>query len=116
VARQLAKIGKPADPTEWLMSPATVNAYYHPLYNQMVFPAGILQPPFFDRSYPSAMNYGGMGMVVGHELTHGFDNTGHKCVHSPALVGARPHVTCCVRRRRAASRASQYMRSLVAAQ
>jgi len=78
VARQLAKIGKPADPTEWLMSPATVNAYYHPLYNQMVFPAGILQPPFFDRSYPSAMNYGGMGMVVGHELTHGFDDQGRQ--------------------------------------
>lgn len=74
----VSRIGKPTDPTEWLMSPATVNAYYHPLYNQMVFPAGILQPPFFDADWPMAMNYGGIGMVMGHELTHGFDDSGRK--------------------------------------
>jgi len=72
------KIGKPVDKKEWGMTPPTVNAYYNPLYNEMVFPAGILQPPFFDRSHPMAMNYGGIGMVMGHELTHGFDDQGRK--------------------------------------
>ncbi|MEY3210457.1 MAG: hypothetical protein RIT28_938 [Pseudomonadota bacterium] len=72
------RVGKPSDPTRWLMSPAAVNAYYHPLYNQMVFPAGILQPPFFDAAWPSAMNFGAIGMVVGHELSHGFDDSGRK--------------------------------------
>lgn len=72
----IARIGNPTDPMRWLMSPPTVNAYYHPLYNQMVFPAGILQPPFFDADWPMAMNYGGIGMVMGHELTHGFDDSG----------------------------------------
>jgi putative endopeptidase len=76
IARELAKIGKPVDRGEWLMSPPTVNAYYHPLRNQMVFPAGILQPPFFTPTASHAVNLGGMGMVVGHELTHGFDDKG----------------------------------------
>lgn len=72
------KIGKPVDKKEWGMTPPTVNAYYNPLVNEMVFPAGILQPPFFDRSFPMAMNFGGIGMVMGHELSHGFDDQGRK--------------------------------------
>ena len=77
-ARQLAKIGKPVDRGEWHMTPPTVNAYYQQQLNQMVFPAGILQPPFFHRDAPAATNYGAIGMVVGHELTHGFDDKGRK--------------------------------------
>lgn len=76
--RQLAKIGKPVDRGEWLMSPPTVNAYYNPSMNEMVFPAGILQPPFFNREAPETVNYGAIGMVVGHELTHGFDDEGRQ--------------------------------------
>lgn len=74
--RDLNKIGKPLDRGEWGMTPPTVNAYYSPLKNEMVFPAGILQPPFFDIDAGVAVNMGGMGMVVGHELTHGFDDKG----------------------------------------
>jgi putative endopeptidase len=73
---QLNKIGKPVNRDEWEMTPPTVNAYYHPLKNQMVFPAGILQPPFYSVESSAAVNLGGMGMVVGHELTHGFDDEG----------------------------------------
>jgi putative endopeptidase len=73
---QLAKIGKPVDRTEWLMSPPTVNAYYNPVNNEIVFPAGILQFPFFDANADDAINYGAIGMVIGHELTHGFDDQG----------------------------------------
>ncbi len=76
IQRSLAKIGKPVDRGEWFMSPPTVNAYYSPLKNQMVFPAGILQPPFFNPQASVAVNLGGIGMVVGHELTHGFDDQG----------------------------------------
>ena len=76
--REAAKIGKPVDKTEWGMTPPTVNAYYNPLNNEMAFPAGILQPPFFSKDFPAAMNYGGIGMVMGHELTHGFDDEGRK--------------------------------------
>ncbi len=76
VARDLAKIGEPVDREEWHMSPPTVNAYYHPLMNHMVFPAGILQPPFYSVAASVSVNLGGMGMVVGHELTHGFDDEG----------------------------------------
>lgn len=78
VDRQLSKIGKPLDRGEWAMSPPTVNAYYDPSMNEMVFPAGILQPPFFARGAPDAVNYGAIGMVVGHELTHGFDDQGRR--------------------------------------
>ncbi|MEO7093738.1 MAG: M13 family metallopeptidase, partial [Polyangiales bacterium] len=76
--RVLAKIGKPLDRKEWYMSPPTVNAYYDANMNEMVFPAGILQPPFFDRAAPIAMNYGAIGLVMGHELTHGFDDEGRQ--------------------------------------
>ena len=77
-ARQLAKMGKPVDRAEWLMSPPTVYAYYEPQLNEMVFPAGILQPPFYANAVPLATNYGGIGMVMGHELTHGFDDEGRQ--------------------------------------
>ena len=76
--RDLAKIGKPVDKTEWDMSPPTVNAYYNPQKNEIVFPAGILQPPFFDGKADDAVNYGAMGSVIGHEMTHGFDDQGRK--------------------------------------
>jgi putative endopeptidase len=74
----LAKIGKPVDRTEWDMTPPTVNAYYNPSLNEIVFPAGILQPPFFDPKADDAVNYGAIGMVIGHEMTHGFDDQGRK--------------------------------------
>ncbi len=74
--RQLAKIGKPVDRGEWGMTPPTVNAYYNPQVNDINFPAGILQPPFFDPSADDAPNYGDMGATIGHELTHGFDDEG----------------------------------------
>ncbi len=72
----LAKIGKPIDKTEWGMTPPTVNAYYSPLFNEIAFPAGILMPPFFDGNEDDAMNYGGIGAVIGHEIGHGFDDKG----------------------------------------
>ena len=74
--RQLAEIGQPVDRTRWGMTPPTVNAYYSPTMNEIVFPAGILQPPFFDPDADDAVNYGGMGAVIGHEMTHGFDDQG----------------------------------------
>ncbi len=74
--RQVAKIGQPVDRTEWGMTPPTVNAYYNPFMNEIVFPAGIMQPPFFDPDADDAVNYGGMGAVIGHEMTHGFDDQG----------------------------------------
>jgi putative endopeptidase len=74
--RNIAKIGQPLDRTEWGMTPPTVNAYYNPSMNEIVFPAGILQPPFFDPNADDAVNYGGMGAVIGHEMTHGFDDQG----------------------------------------
>jgi len=77
-ARDLAKIGKPVDPKEWGMTPPTVNAYYSALQNNINFPAGILQPPFFERTMDDAVNFGGIGAVIGHELTHGFDDQGRK--------------------------------------
>jgi putative endopeptidase len=76
--RDLAKVGKPLDRTEWFMSPPTVNAYYNPQMNEIVFPAGILQPPFYDPLADDAYNYGGIGAVIGHEMTHGFDDEGNK--------------------------------------
>ena len=74
--RDLAMIGKPVDRAEWGMTPPTVNAYYNPSMNEIVFPAGILQPPFFSPTADDAVNYGGMGSVIGHEMSHGFDDQG----------------------------------------
>ncbi len=76
--RDYAKINHPVDKTEWGMTPPTVNAYYNPTINEIVFPAGILQPPFFDANADMAVNFGGIGAVIGHESTHGFDNSGRK--------------------------------------
>jgi len=76
--RELNKIGKPVDRTEWGMTPPTVNAYYNPKMNEIVFPAGILQPPFFYADADDAVNYGGIGCVIGHEMTHGFDDQGRQ--------------------------------------
>jgi putative endopeptidase len=76
--RDMKKIGQPVDRAEWGMTPPTVNAYYSPERNEIVFPAGILQPPFFDPKADDASNYGGMGAVIGHEMTHGFDDEGRK--------------------------------------
>ena len=73
---QLSKLNKPVDKTEWVMTPPTINAYYNPTFNEIVFPAGILQFPFFDPNADDAINYGGIGMVIGHEMTHGFDDQG----------------------------------------
>jgi len=79
VNRALNKIGQPMDREEWLMTPQTVNAYYHPLKNEIVFPAAILQPPFFNEYADDAVNYGGIGAVIGHEIGHGFDDQGSTC-------------------------------------
>ncbi len=78
VEDRLGKIGKPVDRTEWGMTPPTVNAYYNPEENNINFPAGILQPPFYDNNADDAVNYGGIGVVIGHELTHGFDDEGRQ--------------------------------------
>ena len=76
--RELAKLGGPVDRDEWFMTPQTVNAYYNPGMNEIVFPAAILQPPFFDAEADDAANYGGIGAVIGHEIGHGFDDQGAK--------------------------------------
>lgn len=76
--RQLDKIGKPVDRAEWTMTPPTINAYYDPQLNTINFPAGILQPPYFDSTMEDAVNYGAIGMIMGHEITHGFDDEGRK--------------------------------------
>jgi putative endopeptidase len=76
--RQISKLGKPVDRKEWRMTPQTVNAYYNPTFNEIVFPAAILQPPFYDYRADEAVNYGGIGAVIGHEISHGFDDQGSK--------------------------------------
>ena len=78
VRRDIARIGAPVDRAEWFMSPHIVNAFYNGSGNEIVFPAGILQPPFFDPRADDAVNYGGIGMVIGHEITHGFDDRGRR--------------------------------------
>ncbi len=83
--RSLQKIGQPIDREEWLMTPQTVNAYYHPLKNEIVFPAAILQPPFFNEHADDAVNYGAIGAVIGHEIGHGFDDQGSTCDGDGAL-------------------------------
>ncbi|MFN2444714.1 MAG: M13 family metallopeptidase, partial [Vicinamibacterales bacterium] len=75
---QLARVGKPIDPEHWAMTPQTINAYYHPIRNEIVFPAAILQPPFFDPQAEDAVNYGAIGAVIGHEMGHGFDDQGRR--------------------------------------
>jgi putative endopeptidase len=84
-ARAMRKIGKKPDRDEWLMTPSTVNAYFHPNLNEIVFPAGILQPPFFDPAADDAINYGAIGAVIGHEITHAFDDEGRKFDHKGNL-------------------------------
>ncbi|MCO5241683.1 MAG: M13 family metallopeptidase [Chitinophagaceae bacterium] len=76
--QELAKVDKPVDKTEWFMNAAEVNAYYNPSFNEIVFPAGILQPPFFDPAADDAVNYGAIGAIIGHEMTHGFDDQGRQ--------------------------------------
>jgi predicted metalloendopeptidase len=83
--RQLGQLGKPVDRDEWAMPAHVVNAYYHPLRNEIVFPAGILQPPFFYADADDAVNYGAIGTVIGHEITHGFDDTGSRFDAAGAL-------------------------------
>ena len=75
-AEEYAEIGEPVDKTKWGMSPQTVNAYFNPLYNEIVFPAAILQPPFYNYTADEAVNYGGIGAVIGHEISHAFDDSG----------------------------------------
>jgi putative endopeptidase len=86
VSRAINKIGQPIDRDEWLLTPQTVNAYYHPLRNEIVFPAAILQPPFFSEHADDALNYGGIGAVIGHEIGHGFDDQGSTCDGVGAVV------------------------------
>ncbi|MUP45312.1 M13 family peptidase [Gramella sp. BOM4] len=76
VAENMAELGQPVDKTKWFMPPQTVNAYYNPSFNEIVFPAAILQPPFYDYKADAAVNYGGIGAVIGHEISHGFDDSG----------------------------------------
>ena len=76
--QEMAKVGNPVDPKEWFMTASTVNAYYNPTENEIVFPAGLMQPPTFHRYFPQAANYGAMGLVMGHEISHGFDDSGRQ--------------------------------------
>ena len=76
MADNLGRLGKPTDTEEWGMTPQTVNAYYNPTTNEICFPAAILQPPFFNADADDAVNYGAIGVVIGHEMTHGFDDQG----------------------------------------
>ncbi len=85
-ARQVKRLAGPVDRGEWGMTPQTVNAYYNPLQNEIVFPAAILQPPFFDPAADPAVNYGGVGGVIGHEMTHGFDDQGRQFDGTGALA------------------------------
>src|SRR6187397_2621419 len=75
---QLGKAGKPIDPEQWGMTPQTINAYYNPVRNEIVFPAAILQPPFFNLEADDAVNYGAIGAVIGHEMSHAFDDKGSR--------------------------------------
>ena len=107
--RDVDKLGKPVDRDEWHMTPQTVNAYYNPSMNEIVFPAAILQPPFFNRAADDAVNYGGIGAVIGHEIGHGFDDQGSKWDGAGNLANwwtpGRPHR---VRQARRGALAAQY--------
>jgi len=85
IDRHLDEVGKPVHLGKWLMTPQTVNAYYHPMLNEIVFPAAILQPPFFNADADDAVNFGGIGAVIGHEIGHGFDHQGSQFDGSGAL-------------------------------
>ncbi|MEP0481336.1 MAG: M13 family metallopeptidase, partial [Nonlabens sp.] len=82
----MSKLGEKVDKSEWFMSPQTVNAYYNPYYNEIVFPAAILQPPFYNYEADAAVNFGGMGAVIGHEISHGFDDSGAKFAANGNMV------------------------------
>jgi predicted metalloendopeptidase len=86
--RNLNKLGKPIDRSEWFMTPQTINAYYNPEMNEIVFPAAVLQPPFFDRKADDAVNYGSIGAIIGHEISHGFDDQGSQYDGDGNLLGA----------------------------
>ena len=91
--RELGKIGKPLDRDEWFMTPQTINAYYNPGFNEIVFPAAILQFPFFDATRDAAANYGAIGAVIGHEIGHGFDDQGSKYDGDGRLTTGGPRPT-----------------------
>merc|ERR1711964_449756 len=103
--KDIAKYGGKVDMTEWAMPPSSVNAYYSPDKNEMVFPAGILQPPFFNKDQPMVLNFAAIGSVMGHELTHGFDNQGRmfdmygmmQDWWSPAVARTFTNRTNCIR-------------------
>jgi len=108
--RRLARLGKPVDRDEWFMTPQTVNAYYNPNMNEIVFPAAILQPPFFNRAADDAVNYGGIGAVIGHETGHGFDDQGSKWDGAGNLVDWWTAADRAEFDRRSAALAAQYSR------
>ena len=107
--RGVDKLGGPIDRTEWLMTPQTVNAYYNPPANEIVFPAAILQPPFFDVTADDAVNYGAIGAVIGHEISHGFDDQGRRYDghgNLQRLVGAVRTTRSSTRRAKASARST----------
>jgi predicted metalloendopeptidase len=108
--RRIARLGKPVDRDEWMMTPQTVNAYYNPNMNEIVFPAAILQPPFFNRAADDAVNYGGIGAVIGHETGHGFDDQGSKWDGAGNLVDWWTAADRAEFDRRGAALAAQYDR------
>jgi len=83
--KDFAEVGQASDRTQWLMNAFEVNAYYFSLWNEIVFPAGIMQPPFFNEKFPDAINFGGLGSVVGHEISHGFDGSQSKLASSASF-------------------------------
>ena len=88
--KEMSEVGKPVDKNKWYMTPQTVNAYYNPLSNEIVFPAGILQEPFFYAEGDDAVNYGAIGVVIGHEMTHGFDDQGRQFDITTTIVSDLP--------------------------
>lgn len=107
-AREIDKLGGPIDRNEWFMTPQTVNAYYNPRMNEIVFPAAILQPPFFNLNADDAVNYGGIGMVIGHEIGHGFDDQGRKSNGDGNLTDWWTEASASAYEKRAAQLVEQY--------